>query len=196
MNAISADITAGLWPSPRAVRVALTPSPSSDADDAMRAARGDTAAFERLYRRYYDRVHTLARRMVGPDDADDAAQDAFFRAWTKLGSYRADAAFTTWLHRLALNVLIRRASRVRLTARTTVSITDQPIFARPSSTDAHLDLESALAVLPPDWRAAVVLHDLEGYSHEEIGDLLGISLTAARMRLYRARLALRAFARR
>jgi RNA polymerase sigma-70 factor (ECF subfamily) len=195
MNAISADITVGLRLSPRAMRVALTPSTSDDADDALRAARGDTAAFERLYHRYYERVHTLARRMVGPDDADDAAQDAFFRAWTKLASYRADAAFTTWLHRVALNVLIRRASRVRLTAQTTVSIADQAILAPPSSTDASLDLESALAMLPPDFRVPVVLHDLEGYSHEEIGRLLGISLTAARMRLYRARLMLRALAR-
>jgi RNA polymerase sigma-70 factor (ECF subfamily) len=196
MNAITADIAAGLQIASRAVRVSLTSSLPDDADDAMRAARGDTAAFERLYHRYYERVHTLARRMVGPANADDAAQDVFFRAWTKLASYRADAAFTTWLHRLALNVFIRRASRVRLVAQTTVSITDQPMVAPSSSEDARLDVESALAVLPPELRAAVVLHDVEGYSHQEIGDLLGISLSAARMRLYRARLTLRAFARR
>ncbi len=173
--------------------VAMTSHASGDVDDVTRAARGDAGAFEHIYRRYHPRIHGLARRMVGPDDADDATQDIFFRAWTRLHSYRADAAFSTWLYRLALNVLIRRSARVRGVAKLTVGVTDENLVAVSQPLDARLDLDSALSALSPDLRAAVVLHDIEGFSHEEIGKLLGISLTAARMRLYRARLALRAF---
>jgi RNA polymerase sigma-70 factor (ECF subfamily) len=162
-------------------------------DDVRRAARGDTAAFEHVYRRHHGRIHALARRMVGPEDADDAVQDIFFRAWTRLHTYRADAAFATWLHRLALNVLIRRGSHVRRITTRTVGVPEEQLVAAAQPLDAHLDLDSALAALAPDLRAAVVLHDIEGYSHEEIGGLLGISLSAARMRLYRARIALRAY---
>ncbi|HET6362467.1 MAG TPA: RNA polymerase sigma factor [Gemmatimonadota bacterium] len=163
-------------------------------EDVARAARGDPTAFERVYRRNFDRVHALARRMLGPDEAEDATQEIFFRAWTKLGSYRGEAAFSTWLHRLALNMLIRRASSVRRVARATISVADDAIVANAISLDMRLDVDRALAALPPDLRAAVILHDIEGYSHKEIGELLGISLSAARMRLYRARLALRASA--
>jgi RNA polymerase sigma-70 factor (ECF subfamily) len=173
--------------------VALTPGASGDLDDVLRAAHGDAAAFERVYRRHNERIHALARRMVGPDDADDAVQDIFFRAWARLQTYRAGAAFSTWLHRLALNVLIRRGSRVRRIETRTVGISEERLVAAAQPFDAQLDLDSALAALSPDLRAAVVLHDIEGYSHEEIGELLGISLAAARMRLYRARIALRAF---
>src|SRR5687767_13147210 len=85
--------------------------PAPDAEDARLAAAGDVAAFERLYRRHVARVHTLATRMLGPDDADDATQDVFIRTWERLGQFRGESAFGTWLHRLAINVVLgRRAS--------------------------------------------------------------------------------------
>ena len=166
----------------------------ADADDAARARAGDMAAFERIYRRHQPRIHRLASRMSGAEHADDLTQDIFFRAWIKLRSYRADSAFSTWLHRLALNVLIRSASRARAFSRANVPVTEQAIAAREPSSDVKLDLDAALGTLSSDLRAAVILHDIEGFTHEEVGQLLNISLTAARMRLFRARLALRAFA--
>jgi RNA polymerase sigma-70 factor (ECF subfamily) len=185
-------------PWPVALSWATAPSVTERTDfdvrDVSDAARGDMAAFERLYRRHHARIHRLACRLVGRDDADDALQEVFFRTWTKLHSYRANAAFSTWLHRLAVNVLLRRASRIRTTAARTVAVADDTVAAPAAASDIKLDLDAALASLPPDLRTAVVLHDIEGLSHEEIGRLLNISLTAARMRLYRARLALRAFA--
>lgn len=193
MNGLTTGLLAAACPVPGTLTALVSPS-SSDGDDALRAARGDAAAFERLYRQHHARVYRLAFRMVGSDDADDAVQDIFFRAWVKLPSYRADAAFATWLHRLALNVLMRRATRSRKATDRTISINDQKVVATVVSPDATLDIEAALGSLSPELRAAVVLHDIEGFSHEEIGQLLDISLTAARMRLYRARLELRAFA--
>jgi RNA polymerase sigma-70 factor (ECF subfamily) len=172
----------------------LTVRANGDAADVARAARGDTTAFERVYRRHHGRVHALASRMVGSEEADDATQEIFFRAWTKLGSYRGEAAFSTWLHRLAMNLLIRRADRVRRIDTTTVTLEREVAVATNPSVDARLDVDRALAALAPGLRAAVILHDIEGYSHEEVGELLNISMTAARMRLYRARVALRAFA--
>ena len=164
-----------------------------DVDDVARAARGDMAAFERVYRRHHGRIHALASRMLGSDEADDATQEIFFRTWKKLGSYRGEAAFSTWLHRLAMNLLIRRAAGVRRSM-TTMTLGDDVGAATDPSVDARLDVDRALAALAPGLRAAVILHDIEGYSHEEVGELLDISMTAARMRLYRARVALRAFA--
>lgn len=190
MNATPAAIATAMQGPAQGLRV-VTPG---DVDDVARAADGDMAAFERVYRRHHARVYSLARRMLGPDDADDATQEVFFRVWTKLRSYRAEAAFSTWLHRLALNLLIRRASSVRRIANTTLSIADDAGIATVPSLDTRLDVDRALAALPPELRAAVILHEIEGYSHKEIGQLLGISLTAARMRLYRARVALRALA--
>src|SRR5207237_687446 len=83
---------------------------SGDAEtaDAALAASGDGRAFERLYRTHVARVHSLVRRMIGPDSADDIAQDVFVRAWTKLPTFRGEAAFGTWLHRLAVNVILAR----------------------------------------------------------------------------------------
>ena len=164
-----------------------------EVDDVARAASGDMAAFERVYLRHHDRVHSLASRMLGAEEASDATQEIFFRVWKKLGSYRGEAAFSTWLHRLAMNLLIRRAASARRIVTTTVSFGDDVGVATEPRLDARLDVDRILAALSPELRAAVILHDIEGYSHKEISDQLGISLAAARMRLYRARVALRAF---
>ncbi len=158
--------------------------------DVARAAAGDVRAFERLYHRHVDQVRRLAERMAG-DEADDATQDIFIRAWAKLGSYRKESSFATWLHRLAINVLIRRAQRRR---RLWNRVLSGDLTRHPAVREAHdtrMDVSAALATLPPDVRAVVVLHDLEGYSHVEIASMLGIGLSATRMRLHRARLALR-----
>jgi RNA polymerase sigma-70 factor (ECF subfamily) len=164
----------------------------ADARDAVQAASGDVAAFERLYGRHASRVHSLARRMLGGEQADDATQDVFIRAWEKLGMFRGDAAFGTWLTRLALNVVLRRRQEDAHPMRMTMAIIDEPP-AQSVNTDATMDVTSALQRLDPALRDVVVLHDIEGYGHEEIGDLLGITLGASKMRLMRARQALRAY---
>lgn len=177
--------------------VADRPAPrrmSNDGNDASLAGEGDMQAFERLYRRNLDQVRRLAIRMVGADDADDATQDVFVRVWAKAATYREESSFRTWLHRLAVNVLVRRAQRSQRIAKRflQVDMTVHPGRADPS--DARMDVQTALNRLAPEVRAVVVLHDMEGYSHEEIGQILGIGVSAARMRLHRARMALRAFA--
>jgi len=166
---------------------------ASEADDVRSAARGDVDAFGRLYRAHAERVHMLARRLVGSDLADEATQDVFVRAWSKLGSFRGDARFGTWLHRLAVNVLIRQAQSMRRREQREGDLV--PELPGKGEFDPHvrLDLDAALRAIDDALRQVVVLHDMEGYSHDEIAALLGIGVSASRMRLSRARMALRAF---
>jgi RNA polymerase sigma-70 factor (ECF subfamily) len=166
-------------------------TPAQDDVDVALAVGGDVAAFERLYHRHAPRVHSLARRLLGTLDADDAVQDVFLRAWSKLDTFRGDAAFATWLHRLATNVCLRRAEQGRRTIADETDLDTLP--ARPSEPELRIDLTSALDRLTPAVRQVVVLFDLEGYSHEEIGGLLGISVDSSKMRLSRGRSALREF---
>ena len=167
--------------------------PTSEAEDVQSASRGDVDAFERLYRSHAERIHMLARRLVGSALADEATQDVFLRAWIKLGSFRGDALFGTWLHRLAINVLIRHAHVARRREDRHTALTPGLQAAATSDPHLRLDLEAALGTLDDALRQVVVLHDMEGYSHEDIAALLGIGISASRMRLSRARLALRAF---
>jgi RNA polymerase sigma-70 factor, ECF subfamily len=165
-------------------------SAQDDADAAL-AARGDVAAYERLYHRHAARVHSLARRLLGALEVEDAVQDVFIRAWSRLETFRGESAFGTWLHRLAINVCLRRAEKSRRAS------FDQPLRpdelrARPAALDMQLDLTGALEQLTPNLRHVVVLFDLEGYSHEDIAGLLSISADSSKMRLHRGRSALRA----
>lgn len=167
-------------------------TPAQDDLDAALATRGDVAAFERLYHRHAPRVHSLARRLLGASEADDAVQDVFLRVWSKLATFRAESAFATWLHRLATNVCLRRAEQTqRRTADESTDLDTLP--ARASDSETRLDLASALDRLAPAVRHVVVLFDLEGYSHDEIADLLGITADSSKMRLHRGRVALRTF---
>ncbi len=164
-----------------------------DAVDATLAASGDVHAFERLYHGHVARVHSLARRMVGHDEADEATQDAFVRAWEKLSTFRGEAAFGTWLHRLAINVMLaRRAKRGRRWART---VEGEGVFARaearPVSPEQRIDFENAIGRLPEGAREVFVLHDVEGFKHHEIAEMLGIATGTSKAQLHRARLALR-----
>lgn len=167
----------------------------ADADrfDAALAARGDTIAFERLYRRHVPRVHSLARRMLSPDAADEIAQDVFVRVWQKLSLFRGESQFGTWLHRLAINVILaRRADLAKQRGR----FADDPIVidhlqARPVMHEARMDFETALDTLPDGARQVFVLHDIEGYKHEEIAELLGVTAGTSKSQLHRARMALR-----
>lgn len=167
----------------------------SEAVDAMLAAAGDALAFERLYRRHLARVSSLARRMIGPDDADDATQAVFIRAWEKLSTFRGESAFGTWLHRLAINVMLAR--------RTTLGIERgrfqdsegavESLTSRSKQPELSLDFEEAIERLPDGAREIFVLHDIEGYKHEEIAGMLGIVAGTSKAQLHRARMALRGY---
>jgi len=165
----------------------------ADRKDAARAAAGDTAAFERLYRRHAARVHSLCRRMVGDADADDVAQDVFVRAWRKLNLFRGDAAFGTWLYRLAVNVILgkRKSIGSRRARFGGGDPADLHVASRSTPHELRIDFESAIEQLPAGARHVFVLHDIEGYTHEEIGELLEVTAGTSKSQLHRARMALR-----
>jgi RNA polymerase sigma-70 factor (ECF subfamily) len=166
-----------------------------DADrfDAALAAKGDAVAFERLYRRHVPRMHSLVRRMLSSDQADEIAQDIFVRAWQKLSLFRGEAAFGTWLHRLAINVILaKRADLAKQRGR--FSDDELALEHAPARTIMHetrMDFETALETLPRGAREVFVLHDIEGYKHEEIAELLGVTSGTSKSQLHRARMALR-----
>lgn len=157
------------------------------------ATRGDGDAFERVYRRHVPRVHSLVRRMMGGDDVDEITQEIFVRAWQKLGTFRGEAAFGTWLHRLAVNVILGRRSglatdRGRFVDGETVI---SEASARPATVDLAMDFESAIERLPHGARQVFILHDVEGYKHEEIAQMLGVTTGTTKAQLHRARMTLR-----
>jgi RNA polymerase sigma-70 factor (ECF subfamily) len=179
--------------SPSPPPVAGSSSWEADAADAARSARGDFRAFERLYRAHVNRIHGLARRMLSPDEANEATQDVFVRAWQKIGSYRGEAAFGTWLHRLAVNVMLGKRNVLKLERER--HLEDDSALAllpaRAQRADLSVDFEAALVRLPPGARQVFVLHDVEGYRHEEIAGLLGVTTGTTKAQLHRARMLLR-----
>ena len=180
--------------SPPPAAVSGSSSWQADAADASRAAGGDFRAFERLYRAHVNRIHALARRMLNPDEASEATQDVFVRAWQKIGSYRGEAAFGTWLHRLAVNVMLGRRQVLKLERERHLE-DDSALELLPAKVrhpDLGVDFDAAIVKLPPGARQVFVLHDVEGYRHEEIATLLGVTTGTTKAQLHRARMLLRA----
>jgi RNA polymerase sigma-70 factor (ECF subfamily) len=164
-----------------------------DAVDATLAASGDAHAFERLYRSHAGRMHSLVRRMLSDEDPDEVTQDIFVRAWQKLATFRGEAAFGTWLHRLGLNVILARRETLGIRRQRYVD-GDAPLDRLPTrrgSPEAAMDVENAIERLPEGARQVFVLHDIEGYRHEEIADMLGLATGTSKSQLHRARMALR-----
>ncbi len=152
-------------------------------------------AYERLYRAHLPRVFSLVRRMAGPDEADELTQDVFVRAWQKLHLFRGDSAFSTWIHRVAVNVVLewmrsRRHEKFRHHDPEAVFEATSGRAARP---DVAIDYEAALDRLPAGAREVFVLHDVEGHKHTEIAGLLGISAGTSKAQLHRARMIMRRF---
>jgi RNA polymerase sigma-70 factor (ECF subfamily) len=175
-------------------RLEIRPSAGDDADtrDATLASQGDAEAFARLYARHAARLHLLAKRMLGSDFADDALQDVFVHTWSALGQFRGDSRFGTWLYRLAVNIYLRQSETVRrLSLRLGLTDPDSISPRESSSLDIALDIDAALIRLAVDVRTVVLLHDVEGFGHDEIATTLGISTSASKMRLHRGRLQLR-----
>ena len=168
---------------------------AAEKDVVRRAQSGDLEAFEQLHRENVRRVYALCFRMSGEASiAEELTQDAFVRAWQKLGSFRGESAFSSWLYTLTVNVaLSERRSRRRRASRI-VATEDPAAFERPVEArqpEAAADIERAMDVLPPGARAVFVLHDIEGYRHEEIALRMGIATGTSKAQLHRARRLLR-----
>ncbi len=164
-------------------------------DLVRQAQQGDQAAFQSLYREHVGRVYALCLRLTADAaEAEELTQDAFVRAWERLATFRGESAFSSWLYRLTVNVVFmsRRAARRRAQR---VFATDNPgALERPgreSNPGVGLDLERAVAALPPGAREVFVLYDVEGYRHEEIAQLTGIAVGTSKAQLFRARRLLR-----
>lgn len=163
------------------------------ADDIRLAQRGDGAAFERLYRANVGRVHALALRLTADRQrAEELVQDAFVRAWEKLASFRGESSFSTWLHRLTVNVFLlgaRSGKRREAREQSHADVPDVAIAPGDGGLgpEGRMDLEQAIARLPEGARTAFVLHELQGYSHEEIARLSGVATATIRAQLFRAR---------
>lgn len=162
------------------------------ADLVRRAQQGDVGAFEALYRTHAPAAYAVCRRMLGGDpDARELLQDVFVRAWERLPSFRGESSLATWLHRLTVNMVLERMRTSKREASRRGEAADDSLGrSTESDTDARLDLESALATLAPGARRVFVLHDVYGYSHDEIATLAGIAAATARVQLWRARRAL------
>jgi RNA polymerase sigma-70 factor (ECF subfamily) len=156
-----------------------------------------TDDFEAIYRQHSSRIYTLACRMAGsPEDGEDLLQEIFLQAYRKLASFKGDSTLGTWLYRLALNHCLDYVrSRQAKMKKTTDSLDADPgrdPVARRDTPVARIDLDRALERLPDGCREAFVLHDVEGYDHKEVAELLGIAEGTSKSQVFKARLKLRA----
>ena len=177
------------------------PSKEQTADALVaRIQAGDAGAFEELYQQHAPRLYALSCRMAGStEDGEDLLQEIFLQAYRKIGTFKGDSALGTWLYRLALNhcldyVRSRQAKMNKLTETLDAETSLEPL-ARRETPIARLDLERAVERLPPGCREAFVLHDVEGFDHKEVGELLGIAEGTSKSQVFKARLKLRGFLR-
>jgi RNA polymerase sigma factor (sigma-70 family) len=181
-----------------AAAVPALPGPDEDHALVRAAGQGDTRAFEQLYRKHARRTYAAVWRLSGGQAAraEDLVQDAFVRAWQALPTFRFESAFSTWLHRLAINTaLMQLRSRSGAEDLETDDAALDFIGTQDTAgqrTRERLDLERVIATLPPRARAVLVLHDIEGYKHEEIAAELGMAVGSSKAQLHRARGLLRA----
>jgi RNA polymerase sigma-70 factor, ECF subfamily len=189
----------------------------ADLELAGRIRSGDGGAFEELYRQHSSRLYNLAYRMAGgPTEAEDLLQDIFLLAYRKVGSFRGESSLGTWLYRLAMNhcLDVLRSRHARMGEQTdsldddsAMEVAEAPfdvaqggVFDAATTRSAigavsRLDLERAIDTLPPACRAAFLLHDVEGFGHEEVGTILGISEGTSKSQVHKARLRIRQYLR-
>jgi RNA polymerase sigma-70 factor (ECF subfamily) len=158
------------------------------------AAAGDGDAFEHLFRRHWRSVYALCLRMTAnPQDAEDLTQETFLQLYKSLSSFNGGSKFSTWLHRVAVNQVLMEMRR-RAGGRGVLQLGGCQITDRAGEAPRHLDrlsIERALPLLPPGYRMVFVLHDIEGFRHDEIGELLGCAVGTSKSQLHKARLRLR-----
>ncbi|MEJ7576577.1 MAG: RNA polymerase sigma factor [Pyrinomonadaceae bacterium] len=170
---------------------------------AQASAGGDMAAFEQLYERHNRRVYSLCLRMTSNTaEAEDLAQEVFIQLFRKIGSFRGESAFTTWLHRLTVNQVLmhfrKRGVRMEQTTddgETPVQIVQGTENPNRMPVVDRIALDHAIAQLPPGYRTVFILHDIEGHEHEEIARMLGVSVGTSKSQLHKARMKLRGLLR-
>ena len=173
--------------------------PSTDFELAQQSAAGDMDAFEELYRRHFRRVYALCLRMMGnPTEAEDLTQEVFTNLYKKIGSFRGDSAFTTWLHRMTVNQVLMHFRKRSTRSERTTDEGETPVQIVLGTENPNrmpiidrIALEKAIAELPLGYRTVFVLHDVEGHEHEEIASMLGIAAGTSKSQLHKARLKLR-----
>ena len=163
----------------------------SESELVARARAGDLDAFEAIYRGYSGGVYALCLRLSAgvQSDATELLQDVFVRAWRGMGSFRGDSALKSWLHRLAVNAMLERARGNSRRLARVIPINEDESFDAPATIedpDLRMDLESAIARLPEGARIAFVLHDIEGYQHQEIAAQLGVATGTIKAQVHRA----------
>ena len=173
----------------KGVAAVTEPGLIDEQDWVERAQQADTTAFESLYRLHVDRVYGLCLRMTGnPSEAEDCTQEAFIQAWNKLSKFRGDSAFSTWMHRIAVNSVLGRMRKARRELDKMQAVTDiSPVPETVGDSGNFEDLQNAVDDLPDGARHVFVLHAVYGYSHDETGDMLGIAAGTSKAQLHRAK---------
>ncbi len=172
---------------------------ASDIDLCRLATGGNLAAFEMIYQRYHRRTYSLALRMTGSQtEAEDLTQEVFIQLFRKIGSFRGDSAFSTWLHRMTVNQVLMHFRRRSVKNERTSEDGEMPEqtvrgTANPNKMQVvdRIALKNAIAELPNGYRNVFVLHDVEGFEHEEVARIMGISVGTSKSQLHKARLKLR-----
>jgi len=191
-------------PSPNRVNATQSPKSATEAEAIRLAQAGDAAAFEHLYQLHSRRVYALCLRMVGnPSDAEDLMQEAFLQLFRKIGTFRGESAFSTWLHRMTVNVVLMRLRKKTLPAASLEETTEpdeetggpRKDFGAPdlrlSGAVDRVNLERSIEKLPPGYRTVFVLHDVQGFEHNEIAGIMGCSVGNSKSQLHKARTRLR-----
>lgn len=174
-------------------------SSAPDFELTQSAAKGDMVAFEEIYQRHHRRVYSICLRMLqNAHEAEDLTQDVFIQLYRKIGSFRGDSAFTTWLHRMTVNQVLMhfRKRNVKFEKTTEEGETPDQIVAGTANPDRmpvvdKIALENAIDQLPTGYKNVFVLHDVEGFEHEEVAKILGCSVGTSKSQLHKARLKLR-----
>ena len=180
--------------------VEAEPHHASDHQLARDAAAGDMPAFEELYRCHNRRVYALCLRMTqNVSEAEDLTQEVFINLFRKVGSFRGDSAFTTWLHRMAVNQVLMHFRKRSVKLERTTEEGETPVQVVQGTENPNqmpvvdrIALDKAIAQLPPGYRTVFVLHDVEGHEHEEIARMLGVAVGTSKSQLHKARMRLRA----
>jgi RNA polymerase sigma-70 factor, ECF subfamily len=187
----------------------LTPNGLPLPETIRLAQRGDAAAFENLYQAHSRRVYALCLRMArDPAEAEDLTQEAFLQMYRKIQTFRGEASFSTWLHRVTVNVVLMKLRRKKRTEvpleegseRDGDSPTPRSEFGeadlRLTGSIDRIHLQRAIEQLPPGFKSIFILHDIQGYKHHEIGEILGCSAGNSKSQLHKARMRLRALLKR
>ena len=172
---------------------------ATDLELTRLAASGNLAAFELLYERYHRRTYSLCLRMTSSQtESEDLTQEVFIQLFRKIGSFRGESAFSTWLHRLTVNQVLMHFRRRSVKNEKTSEDGEMPEQIVPGTENQsrmpvldRIALKNAIEQLPPGYKNAFILHDVEGFEHEEVARILGISVGTSKSQLHKARLKLR-----